>query len=292
MSNVTSETKILFAINHAAGNNTIDCPTLIPSFFEDKKGFAYLLFNLPAVDLKEALRESIASFKPDIVVAVGGDGTIKLVAELVMDTPIAIGVIPTGSANGMAKELKIPLEPLEALELIVKGTAKPIHLTKVNNKLCIHLSDIGFNASLVKRFEDMPHRGMWGYIKAAWSVLWRHSKMEAAFVLNGEHIKREAVMIVIANATSYGTGITINPLGQLDDKLFEVVIVRKISLAEILKMRFSTGTFHPEKTEVFQTSQITIHSRKRAHFQIDGEYYGKVNEVTAEVIPDAIKIIY
>ncbi|KAA5533336.1 diacylglycerol kinase family lipid kinase [Taibaiella lutea] len=292
MSNVTSKRKILFAINKAAGNNTMDCPALIPSFFEDKKEIQYLLFDLPADNLKEALKESIASFEPDIVVAVGGDGTIKLVAEVVMQTSIAIGVIPAGSANGMAKELKIPLEPLEALELIVKGIAKPIHLTRVNNKLCIHLSDIGFNASLVKRFQNMEHRGMWGYVKAAWSELWHHSKMQASFVLNNQKIKRDAVMIVVANATSYGTGITVNPVGKLDDRLFEIIIIRKISLAEILKMRFSTGVFHPEKTEVFQTNHVTIHSRKKVHFQVDGEYYGKVNELIAEVIPDAIKIIY
>jgi len=292
MPNVTSKTKILFAINKAAGNNTFDCPTLIPSFFEDKKYIEYLLFDLPAEGLKEALQEAIASFNPDIVVAVGGDGTIKLVAELVMHSAIAIGIIPAGSANGMAKELGIPPEPLEALELIVTGRAKPIHLTKVNDRLCIHLSDIGFNASLVKRFQNMEHRGMWGYVKAAWRELWHHSKMQAHFVLNNRKICRDAVMIVVANATSYGTGITVNPLGRLDDRLFEIIIIRKISLAEILKMRFSTGAFHPEKTEVFQTDHITIHSKKKVHFQIDGEYYGKVNELKAEVMPEAIRIIY
>lgn len=292
MSDVTSKTKILFAVNHASGNNTIDCPELIPSFFEDKKDIQYQLYDLPAKNMKEALKDAIDSFKPDIVVAVGGDGTIKLVAELVLDTNIAIGVIPAGSANGMAKELQIPLEPLEALDLIVSGTAKPIHLTRINNKLCIHLSDIGFNASLVKRFETMAHRGMWGYVKAAWTELWHHSRMEACFMLNNQKIKRKAVMIVIANATSYGTGITINPLGTLNDKLFEIIIIRKISVLEILKMRFSTGTFHPKKTEVLQTNEVTIQARKKVHFQIDGEYYGKVNELNAEIIPDAIRIIY
>ena len=60
----------------------------------------------------------------------------------------------------------------------------------------------------------------------------------------------------------------------------------------MMKMRFSTGRFHPSKTEVFQTDYVTIRSRKKVHFQIDGEYYGKVNELIAKIIPDAISVIY
>jgi diacylglycerol kinase (ATP) len=292
MTHVTSKPKILFALNKLSGNNTIDYAALIHAFFEDKKDIPYLLFELPALRLKEALKASIRSFGPDIVVAVGGDGTIKLVAETVIGSTIAIGIIPAGSANGMAKELNIPSDPIAALDLILTRTARPIHLTRINNKFCIHLSDIGFNASLVKRFQYTNQRGMLGYLKAAWSAAWRHSNMEAKFILNNQTVKRNAVMIIVANATSYGTGITVNPLGKLDDQLFEVVIIRKISLSEILKMRFSTGTFEPRKTEVFQTNSITIQSRRKVHFQIDGEYYGKVNELIADIVPEAIRIIY
>jgi YegS/Rv2252/BmrU family lipid kinase len=292
MPNVTSKPKILFAVNECSGNNTIDYATIIDGFFEDKQDAAYKILKLQNGDIKALLKSSIKSFSPDVIVAVGGDGTIKLIAEIVLNTNIAIGVIPAGSANGMAKELGIPQEPLLALELIYSGDAKPIHLTKINNEICIHLSDIGFNASLVKRFQNTNHRGMLGYLKAAWSTLWKHSNMEAAFTINNQTIKRNAVMIVVANATSYGTGITINPLGRLDDALFEIVIVRKISISEIIKMRLSRGDFHPDKTEVFQTDCITIRSKRKVHFQIDGEYYGKVNELIAKIMPEAIKIIY
>lgn len=292
MSLVTSKIKILFAINSAAGNNNIDYTTIIHTFFEDKGDVLYEVLKLSGENLKTVLKEKIKSFVPQKVVAVGGDGTLKLVAELVMGSDIVIGIIAAGSANGMAKELNIPQEPLLALNLIYTGKGRFLHLTKINNRVCIHLSDIGFNASLIKRFQTNNHRGMFGYLKAAWSVLWKYSNMEAAFVINNQAIQRSALMIVVANATSYGTGLTINPIGKLNDRLFEVIIIRKISIAEMMKMRFSTGRFHPEKTEVFQTDRITIRSRKKVHFQIDGEYYGKVNELIATIIPDAIRVIY
>lgn len=292
ISNLTSKPKILFAVNNGSGNSSTDFPTLIETFFEDKEDINFIIVKLSPEKIKETLRENIRTFKPQIVVAVGGDGTIKLVAETVMGSSINIGIIPAGSANGMAKELGIPLDTTAALNLILSGEAHTIHLTQINNQLCIHLSDIGFNAFLVKKFQRLDHRGMWGYLRAAWSVFWRHSKMEAKFDINNQIVKRKAVMIVVANATSYGTGITINPLGRLDDKLFEVVIIRKISIPEIIKMRLSRGTFHPQKTEVFQANNITIQSRKKVHFQIDGEYYGKVNQLIAKIVPDAVKIIY
>lgn len=282
----------MFAINAASGNNDIDYHNIIHNFFEGKAGFKASLFNCEGADLKKCLKDKIAHEKPDVVVAVGGDGTVKLVAELVAGTNMKMAIIPAGSANGMAKELNIPQEPLAALETLTTAQAHPIHLLKINNQYCIHLSDIGFNAYIIKTFETLHQRGMWGYIKAAWKVLWRHSKMEARFEINNQMVKRSAVMIVLANATSYGTGVAINPDGKLDDDLFEIVIIRKISIAEILKMRFSRKGFNPQKTEFYQVRSVKIHSKRKAHFQIDGEYIGKVNEVIAELVPAIVNVIY
>jgi diacylglycerol kinase family enzyme len=98
-------------------------------------------------------------------------------------------------------------------------------------------------------------------------------------------------MVVIANATTYGTGVVINPNGDLSDDLFEVVIVKKISFGELFKMRFSHKPFHPRKTEVFQTSTLKISTTHHVHFQVDGEYLGKLYSVNAEIIPEAVTLI-
>ena len=116
--------------------------------------------------------------------------------------------------------------------------------------------------------------------------------MKAVFSIDDQVVEREAVMIVMANATSYGTGIRINPEGRLDDNLFEVIIIKKISLIELLKMGFTRLPFNPRKTELYQTSSLLVRSRKKVHFQVDGEYLGKVNEVRAELLPKAATLIY
>jgi diacylglycerol kinase (ATP) len=202
-----------------------------------------------------------------------------------------LGILPAGSANGLAKELGIPEDHTKALEIIVAGHSKKIHLLKINNHICIHLSDIGLNAHAIKKFETLPNRGMWGYVRAALKVVWVNPVMRVAMELAGEVVKQKAHMIVIANATQYGSGAVINPIGKLDDNLFEVIVVKKISLLELFKMIFSHNAYDSTKTEVFQTNSLHLRCKVKVHFQVDGEYLGKVNEVTATLIPNALEII-
>src|SRR5690606_31630992 len=118
----------------ASGSNEIDYPGIIHDFFKNKTGFHTSLFNCEGAGLKKRLKDKIAGEQPDVVVAVGGDGTVKLVAELVAGTAAKMAIIPAGSANGMAKELKIPQDPSEALTTLTEAQAHPIHLLKVNNQ--------------------------------------------------------------------------------------------------------------------------------------------------------------
>ncbi|MCW3087701.1 MAG: diacylglycerol kinase catalytic region, partial [Sediminibacterium sp.] len=100
-----------------------------------------------------------------------------------------------------------------------------------------------------------------------------------------------AFMIVLANAQSYGTGAKINPNGDLSDGKFEVVILKELSVWELLKMLLTHRPFNPQKTEVLQTEEISIAIRHRAYFQVDGEFRGKVTLVTARIIPSALTIL-
>lgn len=286
----TSNIKLLFIINPGAGSSDINVKEFITTYFRNSQ-HRFELHELRANCSIEELKEIIKTSAADRVIAAGGDGTLKMVAECLLETDTPIGIIPAGSANGMAKELGIPLDIEQALDVAVNGKSKKIHAVIVNGQLCIHLADIGFNAYIVKKFDDLPQRGMLGYAKAAWKALWNHHKMEVEFKIKGEVIRSEAAMVVIANATRYGTGVKINPEGHLDDDLFEVILVKKYSVMEILKIRFTNLPFNPDKIETFQTSGLKIKTRHKAHFQVDGEYIGRVNSINARIVPAAINII-
>lgn len=290
MSDKLLSLNLLFIVNPGSGSDKVHFSEEIATYFEGSQ-HRFTIYELPSDCSKEKIKEAIDRVNPDRVIAAGGDGTIKLVAECLLQTTIPIGIIPTGSANGMAKELGIPLLLNEALQIAVNGQAKKIHVVIINNELCIHLSDIGFNAYLVKKFDDLEHRGMWGYTKAAWHALWNHHKMEVEFQIAGKTIRSAAAMVVVANATMYGTGVKINPQGTLDDDVFEVVLVKKYSVMEILKLKFTNMALNPANIELFQTTDLIIKTKHKAHFQVDGEYIGKVNKIEAHIIPAAISVI-
>lgn len=286
----SAKLKILFVINPASGSHGIDFKHDIEAFFKSKTEEA-VFFELPKNCSVDMLKAGISKSNADRVIAVGGDGTLKLVAECLLNTKTPIGIIPAGSANGMAKELNIPLNLEEALTLAIDGQAKQIHAVAINNELCIHLADIGFNAYLVKKFDELPERGMLTYAKAAWHAFWYHRKMAVEFKIGDQLIKQKVAMIAIANATSYGTGFKINPEGKLDDDLFEIIMIKEYAVMEIIKIWVSKLPWNPKKIERFQTSSLKITTKHKVHFQVDGEYLGKVNQIEAQLIPKAINVI-
>ena len=282
--------KLFFIINLGSGNNTTDWSKEIKNYFVNYNHDIELYYLTQHCNI-ETIKEKIRLFLPDIAVAVGGDGTIKLVAECILKTKIKLGILPAGSANGLAKELGISNVPVQALNLLVAGHSQKIHTVQINGQLCIHLSDVGLNAYVVKEFENQPVRGMWGYFMASLKVLWQNPLMVVQMKIGQTKIKIKAKMIVIANATKYGTGAIINPIGKLDDELFEVIVIKKISILEMFKMIVSHEPYDSEKTEIFQTNELFIKSYRKVHFQIDGEYLGKVKEIKATIMPNCLEVI-
>lgn len=282
--------KLLFVVNPGSGNKELNLSQIIMSFFEGTETNIEL-FELHRKCTTVEVKAAIDKAQADRVIAVGGDGTLKLVAECLLNTETPIGIIPAGSANGMAKELGIPLNIEEALEVAATANPQKIHATMVNNELCIHLSDIGFNAYLVKKFDELPTRGMLTYAKSAWHAFWNHRKMQVQFKVGDRQIKTKAAMVVIANATKYGTGFNINPNGKLNDDVFEVILIKEYAVMEILKIWVSKLPWNPKKIESFQASEVQIITRHKAHFQVDGEYLGKTNKVEAKLLPKAINVI-
>ena len=226
-----SNIKILFVINPKAGSsNNIDWKENIVEYFTGK-GFELDYFLLPEKPDVVILKEYIMAMMPDKVIAVGGDGTVTMLANIVAGTSITLGILPGGSANGMARELGIPDSPQEAIKIIDEGSTIDCDAIKINNStICLHLSDIGLNAQLIKYFDEGKLRGKLGYARVILKTLWYKEKMQVIIHSLGLEIRRNAFMVVLANASMYGTGAVINPHGQLNDGVFEVVIVRRLSI--------------------------------------------------------------
>jgi diacylglycerol kinase family enzyme len=165
-------------------------------------------------------------------------------------------------------------------------------MIKINEEhYCIHLSDLGLNAMLVKHFEHSKRRGMWEYAKAFLRVLLEKQVMRVAIKADEVSVVHKAFMVALANARKYGTGANINPEGNVADGKFEVVVVRRLNVFEILKAIFTNKSFDPQNIEVFSTMNLDLQTRHKAHFQVDGEYLGKITTVKARILPQILNVM-
>ena len=281
----------LFAINPVSGGkDKTDWTVGINTYFADLPHTVELLYLDGETD-PEAIHQAITDLKPDRVVAVGGDGTLKIVAEQLLDSHIPLGVLPAGSANGMARELGIPADVQGSLNVVTNGRPQPVDVIRINEEICLHLSDIGLNAQVVKHYEQNNWRGMLGYLRSVIKSLQKRRQLRVEINTGDDCIQRVAIMIVLANARMYGTGAVINPDGNLSDGRFEVVIFRRLTFWGILKMFWRYQPFDPKNIEIFPATSVTIETQRRAYFQIDGEYWGRINKISARIQPGVLTML-
>lgn len=291
-----SKKRILFVINPKSGRGQRQDIDAVLSRFSAEYNFKYQIFRTTGENDSEEICRQMNEFKPATVIAAGGDGTINLVASLLINKEISLGIIPAGSANGLAYNLNIPENFEAALKKNLIDEARPVDVIKLNEKYyCLHLADIGLNARIVKRFEKEGSKGMLGYGKQLFKELFE-GKTSFAFYINipgHRRRKMKAEMLVIANAKSFGTGAIINPTGNLNDGKFEIIIIRPYPWWFVFTFLYAAFTGHLHKmkyVKVFSASEAKISLPELQEFQIDGEVMQETKEINVEILHSALKI--
>jgi diacylglycerol kinase family enzyme len=284
--------RILFVLNPTAGGSSKDAWEEAIGALSKDSAHSTEVFRMESDDCSTELGERLAAFQPDRVGAIGGDGTLKFVAEVLVGTGIPIAFLPAGSANGMARELDLPTDPEDVMRILLEGEPRAMDAVMLNGNLSIHLADLGLNAQLVKYFDEAEQRGMVGYARQVARVMRNGHQMRLTIVQQGIEWKRKAWMLVFANARTYGTGALINPEGSLYDGRFELVLLKRRWFWEMIKMLVRRKPAKNDQlTEVLQVEHVTVRTTRAAHFQVDGEYLGKVTEVEAKIERGAVVIL-
>lgn len=240
---------------------------------------------------KEDLTSVIEEYDPTRILIVGGDGSIKLVAEILKGDQVPLGIFPAGSANGLAENLDLPTNIAELTRIALGDHFVELDTIKINHELCLHISDIGLNAALIKNYEEGNIRGKLGYlIQSVPTLIKSDFPFQFTIEKEGRTIHKKAVLVAIANARKYGTGSTINPHGKYDDGQFEILVFKEFNFTQILRTFFEDVELSEDFVEIFSASKATIACEKNIPFQIDGEYRGDVRHVEAEISPYKVKI--
>lgn len=287
--------KILFIINPmAGGTNHEKTIVALKEVVEANGSEARFHFTTGEGDEAKIKRE-IDRSKPDRIVTGGGDGTIQLVAKILLPYDLNMGILPLGSANGLATALDIPKDPLAAMDNILKSTkTRPMDMLKFNDKhLCIHLSDIGVNALIVKKYEEGGERGLLGYAKHLLSAIQETPLHHVTIRTPHEIIQKEGYMMSFANAHKYGTGVQISE-GSVSDGKFEICNVEKVTLDDAIKAGLTALNVFVDKdmfSDVITCKAAEIAIEPPAHFQIDGEYMGITDHLKIDIVPGALKLL-
>jgi len=287
--------KILFVINPVSGDlNKTQLKDELNTLAK-RHEFAFSSIETTGNNDKRLLSKALANYEPETVVIAGGDGTVSLVASLLTGSGIILGIIPMGSANGLAYELGMPGNIESAVNIISKQKTLALDAVKIGDRYSFHLSDIGMNARIIKRFEKEGKRGFAGYFRQFLKEFRNIRKFKCKIEADGKTIAHHALVAVIANGSYYGTGASINPTGKFNDGKFEIILIRPYPSWFILKLAFAffTRKLHKlEYIEIVSCKKAVIQANPPQDLQIDGEIIGKSNRVEAEILPDALQVIY
>lgn len=237
------------------------------------------------------LEIKIKELNPCRIIIAGGDGTIKITAEALNKKEIPVGVLPAGSANGLSVNLLLPDAVDEQLNIALGNNFKELDVIVLDDEICLHMSDFGLNAELIRRYENSSIRGKLGYLLQSIPTL-IESDYPFKFEIEAENdvYKREAILLAIANAKAYGTGAAVNPEGKIDDGKFELLIFKNFDVLEILKTLRNEVKLDPEFVEIISTTRAKITCAGPIAFQVDGEFLGEKDSVHVSVSPVKLKI--
>lgn len=281
----------MLVVNPVSGaidkSSFIDVITL----FAAKENCNLILYTTSGKNDILEIRSLYQQHKPERILIVGGDGTIKMVAEATEGQDVILGILPAGSSNGLCVDLDLMKSLDENLEIAFHNHYIQLDSIIINNQKCLHLSDLGLNAKLIRNYEKSDVHGKWGYALQLFNTLVELEEPFAAVITaNNQTIECECRMIVIANSTKYGTGVVINPDGVMNDGKFELVILKNLDLLIFSEIVLGNMPLDQENIEIISTDNATIKTNFPIYFQIDGEYCGRESELKISVSPNKIKV--
>jgi YegS/Rv2252/BmrU family lipid kinase len=230
-------------------------------------------------------------YKPERIIIIGGDGTIKMVAEAIESKEVILGILPAGSSNGLAVDLDLMRTLDENLEIAFHNHYIELDTIDINGKKSYHLSDLGLNAELVKNYQNSEIRGKWGYLlQALTTLIDLGDPFNATITINNQTIKSEARMIVIANSKKYGSGVTINPNSSMNDGKFELVIIKSLDLIILGKIITGNIPVNSDEIQIISADKAKIKTNSPVSFQMDGEYCGVQSQLDIKISSKKIKV--
>ncbi|MBN1541007.1 diacylglycerol kinase family lipid kinase [candidate division KSB1 bacterium] len=230
----------------------------------------------------------------DAIVAVGGDGTANEIATALVHKPAAMGIIPTGSGNGLARGVNIPVSVRRAVRLLINGRIRQIDAGKIEDRYYFVVAGVGFDALVGKLFDDRSLRGPLPYFTIGFREFFYYKPEIFVLRFNGKQVVAPALLVAIANTKQWGNGAIISPHAEVDDGLLDVCILHRINFLYALyhlPKLFNGQIDKIRKYERYQTREVEIIRQTAGPYHADGEPGEGGQTLRLSVEPRALCII-
>ena len=286
--------KIVFIMNPISGtSDKKDIPYLIEELL-DKEQFDYSIRETEYAGHAYEIAKESKEQGIDIVVAVGGDGTVNEIGRALVHSNTALGIIPTGSGNGLARHLLIPMKIKGAIQVLNDCEITDLDYGIINEHPFFCTCGVGFDAFISEKFAEAGKRGPITYLE---NILKEGLKYEPeTYEIEAENgtIKKKAFLISCANASQYGNNAYIAPQASMSDGMIDVIIMEPFDALEASQISiemFNKTLDKNNKIKTFRSKEIKIYRKAPGVIHYDGDPIDTGKEIVVTLKEKGIKIL-
>ncbi|MGF7082419.1 diacylglycerol kinase (ATP) [Mucilaginibacter sp. UYCu711] len=288
--NIFLERKTLFIINPISGGKKKDgVPELIGKYFD---GDSTIIFTKGVSHASEVAAGAIDNY--DMIVAVGGDGTVNEIASALVGSKAVLGIVPCGSGNGLSRFLGIPMDIKQAIENLNNGTEALIDSAQVNGKAFFNMAGMGFDAHIAEVFATGKKRGFITYIKSSLQEVLNYKPQTYHIEVDDSMYERKAFMLSFANSSQYGNNAHISPKASVQDGLIDVCVIKPFPLYRFIELgirMFTKTTNGSRYVEIIRGKHIVVKRDSAGPVHLDGEPETAGKAIEINVLPNSLKVI-
>lgn len=286
--------KILFIVNPISGTQSKELILNLLDEKIDKKKYTWRVVYTEKAGHAIEMAAQAAQEEIDIVVAIGGDGTINEIARSLVHTNTALSIIPCGSGNGLARHLQIPMDPRKALEILNEGITDIIDYGKINGTAFFCTCGVGFDAFVSLKFANAGKRGPLTYLEKTLQESLKYQPETYEVETEDGVSKYTAFLIACGNASQYGNNAYIAPQATLTDGLLDVTILEPFTVLDVPALAFqlfNRTIDQNSRIKTFRCKKLCIYRNGPGVVHFDGDPMQADKKIEIEVIHRGLKIV-
>lgn len=286
--------KLIFVVNPISGTQNKELILSLLDEKMDKKKYSWDVMCTERAGHAIEIAAQAALQRTDVVVAIGGDGTINEIARSLVHTETALGIIPCGSGNGLARHLQIPMEPKKALEVLNEGISDIIDYGKINGTSFFCTCGLGFDAFVSLKFANAGKRGLLTYLEKTLQESLKYEPETYDLETEDGTSRYKAFLIACGNASQYGNNAYIAPQATLTDGLLDVTILEPFTVLDVPSLSFqlfNKTIDQNSRIKTFRCKKLCIHRTKPGVVHFDGDPLQTSANVNIEIIKKGLRVI-